>query len=175
MSIVEIIFYVFGGLTILSALGVLLSSKVLYSAVSLLASLLGVAGLYVLSHADFLAVTQILIYVGGIIVLMIFGVMVTKRVSADNEVISFAHNKGIGFLLGIVTFAILFIGIAQTSLENIDWIQQGKNKMHMTTSIPILGEKLMTTYLFPFEIAAIFLLIVLIGAVFIAGKNVTSK
>ena len=52
---------------------------------------------------------------------------------------------------------------------------QGKDKMNMTTSIPILGEQLMTTYLFPFEIAAIFLLIVLIGAVFIAGKNVTSK
>lgn len=175
MTLIEIVFYVFGGLTVFSALGVLFFKKVLYAALSLVSSLLGIAGLYVLSNADFLAVTQILIYAGGIIVLLIFGVMVTKRVSTDNEVISLAHNKGIGFLLGLITFALLSVGIWQTNVNAIEWIQKGKSEINMGSSIPILGEKLMTTYLLPFEIAAIFLLIVLIGAVFIAGKNITNE
>ena len=75
MNLIEIIFYFFAGLTVLSALGVLLSNQVLYAAISLIASLLGVAGLYVFCNADFLAVTQLLIYAGGIIVLMIFGII----------------------------------------------------------------------------------------------------
>lgn len=175
MTLIEIIFYLFGGLTVVAALGVLLFKKVLYAALSLVTTLLGIAGLFVLSNADFLAVTQLLIYAGGMIVLLIFGIMVTKRVSTDNQVISFAHNKGIGFLLGLITFALLFVGVWQTNVGAIEWVQKGKSEINMRSSIPILGEKLMTTYLLPFEIAAIFLLIVLIGAVFIAGKNITNE
>ncbi len=170
MSVIEIIFYIFGGLTVLSALGVLFSSNILYSAISLLASLLGVAGLFVLSSADFLAVTQILIYVGGVTVLMIFGIMVTKRVSKDNEPISFAHNKGAGLVLGAIVLGVLSY-FAFTLNPMLGTAIKGQE----STTLPIIGEKLMTDYLFPFEIAAVFLLIVLIGAIFIAGKKITEK
>jgi NADH-quinone oxidoreductase subunit K len=81
MELQAIVFYVFAFITLGSAFVVVFSRNIIYSAFSLLFTFFGVAGLYVLLNADFLAVTQILIYVGGILVLLLFGVMLTNRVN----------------------------------------------------------------------------------------------
>src|SRR3990172_6364818 len=80
MNLYEIIFYFFAVVTVGSAAVVVFSRSIIYSAFSLLFTFFGVAGLYVLLNADFLAVTQLLVYVGGILVLLLFGVMLTSNV-----------------------------------------------------------------------------------------------
>ncbi|HSQ75876.1 MAG TPA: NADH-quinone oxidoreductase subunit J, partial [Bacteroidota bacterium] len=79
MDMFDIVFYIFAAITVLSAFVVVFSRNLMYAACSLLFTFFGVAGLYILLHADFLAVTQILIYVGGILVLLLFGIMLTSK------------------------------------------------------------------------------------------------
>ncbi|MEK6571394.1 MAG: NADH-quinone oxidoreductase subunit J, partial [Bacteroidota bacterium] len=78
MQLFDIVFYVFALVTVVSAFVVVFSKNIVHSAFSLLFTFFGVAGLYVLLNADFLAVTQLLIYVGGILILLLFGVMLTS-------------------------------------------------------------------------------------------------
>jgi NADH-quinone oxidoreductase subunit J len=80
MQAFDILFFVFALITIVSACIVVFSKNLMYAAFSLLFTFFGVAALYVLLYADFLAVTQVLIYVGGILVLLLFGVMLTSKV-----------------------------------------------------------------------------------------------
>ena len=81
MNGINLIFWLIALMTVFSALIVVLSRNLIYSAVALLFTLLGIAGLYVFLWADFIAITQVLIYVGGILVLIIFGIMLTHRIS----------------------------------------------------------------------------------------------
>src|SRR5512135_1384211 len=80
MDVFDILFFIFAFITVVSGFIVVFSKSIIYAAFSLLFTFFGVAGLYVLLQADFLAVTQILIYVGGILVLLLFGVMLTNKV-----------------------------------------------------------------------------------------------
>ena len=77
-------FYGFSALAIGAALTILFTRNVMYAALCLFIALLGVAALYVLAGADFLAITQLLIYVGGVLVLLIFGVMLTHRAERES-------------------------------------------------------------------------------------------
>ena len=79
MNLYEIIFYFFAVVTVGSAMVVVFSKNIVYSAFALLFTFFGVAGIYVLLNADFLAITQLLVYVGGILVLLLFGVMLTSN------------------------------------------------------------------------------------------------
>src|SRR5512147_3205304 len=80
-SFFPIVFYLLAAVTVVSAMCVAFSNNIVYSAFSLMGTLLGAAGLFVLLAADFVAVIQVLIYVGGILVLMLFAVMLTHRVA----------------------------------------------------------------------------------------------
>ena len=79
----DVLFYVIAGLTLAGAAAVALMRSILYSAIGLLAALLGVGALYVFLSADFLAVTQLLVYIGGVLVLILFAVMLTNRITDD--------------------------------------------------------------------------------------------
>ena len=165
MTLIEWIFYFFGGTTILSALLVLLNRNVLYNAFFLLLSFLSIAALYVFAGADFIAVTQIMVYVGGILVLLIFGVMFTNR--SKEEIGVFAGNRNViaGIGSAIALFVLLATAIQKTNFDakSIQTTQGSK--------IEQLGEGLMTHYLIPFELSAILLLAALIGAALIAWKG----
>ena len=78
----EFSFWFVIGLTVLSAAVVVLSNQLIYSAMALLLTLFGVAGIYVFLWADFMAGVQLLVYIGGILVLIIFGIMLTNRISS---------------------------------------------------------------------------------------------
>ncbi|MFD1143807.1 NADH-quinone oxidoreductase subunit J [Larkinella insperata] len=170
---VQIVFYLFVLFTLGSALTVLLTKNVLYAAFFLLLTLLGVAGLFVLAGADFLAVSQIMIYVGGVLVLIIFGVMLThKNQSQQTEYtqpnyILTQHRSWLWALLvagGI--FSVLY-----TALVRGDYVllQQGASTYRPT--VDTIGRQLMTEYLVPFEIAGVLLLVALIGATTIASSS----
>ncbi len=163
MDLFDIIFYFFALITVASAMIVVFSRNIVYSAFSLLFTFFGVAGLYVLLNADFLAVTQLLIYVGGILVLLVFGVMLTRNLTNV--------ELKTGALQTVPAYII--IAVIAGTLCGIFWITNWRvvpsGDISGTTSL--LGKLLMTDYLLPFETASVVLLIALIGAVIIARRK----
>ncbi len=108
-----VVFYVFAAITVLSGAMVVLSNRLIYAAFSLLGTFFGVAGLYVFLGADFLAATQVLIYVGGILILMLFGVMLTHRIS-DSRLLSTRMQFTPSVLITGCVFALLLTVIFRT-------------------------------------------------------------
>ncbi len=164
MELFDIIFYVFAVVAVVSAGIVVFSRNVLYAAFSLVFTLFSVAAFYALLQADFLAVTQVLIYVGGILVLMLFGLMLT------NNVLSVDIKGGV---MNIVA-ALFITGTVAGSLAGIfyaTWSQTPVVALSATSTTSTLGSMLMTTYLLPFEVASVVLLIALIGAAMIARRH----
>ncbi len=163
MSLFDIVFYAFAIITIGSAIIVVSARNIVYSAFALLFTFFGVAGLYVLLNADFIAVTQVLIYVGGILVLIIFGIMLTTKVF-DVPVRTETLHVGPAI---VVTGAIMgtLVGVILKTkwfnVMNVQWENTTKK----------IGEKLMTDFLLPFEVASVVLLVALLGAVMIARKE----
>lgn len=167
MSSVEGIFYVFAAVTILSALGILLVRNVLYGAFLLVLSFLGVAALYVLAGASFIGVTQLLIYAGGILVLMIFGLMLTNKIDGK-AVLSETHNRFIGVAISAVIFILLFKTILSI---NFSLLGHSVSALEEQNVIRQIGVRLMSEYLVPFEVVAVLLLIALIGAVALSERR----
>lgn len=169
----QIIFYLFAILLIGSALFMLFTKNVLYAAFFLIITFLSVAAIYVFLHADFIAVTQIMVYVGGILVLLIFGVMLTNRISGQ-AVTTEAHNILSGIFIGISFLSLLCYMIYLVDFPSVPWIQQSvtTHTQPISSTISIIGIKFMSYFVLPFEITAILLLIALIGAAFIAKRQI---
>lgn len=163
MNWYDLIFYLFAILTIVSGVGVVFSRSIVYAAFSLLFAFFGVAALYVLLAADFLAVTQILLYVGGILVLIIFGIMLTSRAN------SVEVRKGLLSIAPSVIVAGVIAGTLIGVLTATNWPSAGTAPVENTAK-PI-GTLLMTNFVLPFELASVLLLVALIGAVIIARRE----
>lgn len=166
-STADVFFWVFAAVTIIPACVVVFSRNLLYSAFSLLFTLSGVAGLFALMGADFLAVTQVLVYVGGILVLILFGVMFTQKVyDLRAEAISFKRVRAIG--LGVIVFASL-VGV----IRSVPWPVATERAVQPTSAE--IGNLLLSKYLLPFEAISVLLLVVLIGAVVVGKKEVEEE
>ncbi len=168
MNLYEIVFYFFAFVTIGSAMVVVFSKNIVYSAFALLFTFFGVAGIYVLLNADFLAITQLLVYVGGILVLLLFGVMLTSN-TVTIEIKSGTMNI-IPATIVIALLAGMLSGIFWTS----DWFvsKQAVELVHTTTTTEI-GNALITTHVLPFEIASVVLLVAVVGAAMMARREKT--
>lgn len=159
----ETLFYGFAFIAIISAFFILFTNNVLHAALALIITFLGVTALYVFAHAEFLAVTQIMIYVGGIVVLIIFGVMLTNKAGTSYYKTGSTH-RFMGTLVAVGAMSMLIYGILRINFEAIERVTAGGG-------IEELGVGLMTGYVLPFELAAVLLLIALIGAAVIAGQD----
>jgi len=159
---------IFLGLVVIiatSAIWVVVSPNLVHSATSLLVTLFGIAGLYVFLYADFLAATQVVIYVGGILVLIIFGVMLTNKI--DKPVIeSISSNKIIGVLISSFIFTILSIIVIQTN-----WPIIADNAKEGPPTVELIGKLILGKYLLPFELISILLLSALVGSALLARKK----
>ena len=159
----QILFFSIVLLVILSAYWVVMSPNLVHSAVSLLFTLFGVAGLYVYLYADFIAASQVIIYVGGILVLIIFGVMLTNKID-DPNLSNQSQNQLVAgvfcLLLLIFQFQIIF---------NTNWYRG--NFITRESTVNDIGMMLLTDYLLPFEIVSILLLAALIGAAMLSRKK----
>ncbi|MBI5214563.1 MAG: NADH-quinone oxidoreductase subunit J [Ignavibacteriae bacterium] len=160
----DLIFYFFAIITLGSAAIVVFSKNIIYSAFSLLFTFFGVAGIYVLLNADFLAVTQLLIYVGGILVLLLFGVMLTNKV-IDVELKTGTLQTVPASMIVAATAGVL-CGVFYIT----DW-RVLPSSMEFDATTAELGNMFMTTWLLPFEIASVVLLVALVGAAMIARKD----
>ena len=160
-----VVFYVLAALTLLAAVGVVTTRNVVYAALFLLASLTGVAGLFVLLFAEFLALVQILIYGGAIIIVILFALMLTRNTeyqgASEHRRWPFAALVS-GSLFGVMTVAV----IGDSSRYNAD----ERTGVDFIT----LGTGLFERWAVPFEIASVLLLVALIGAIVIgrsAGED----
>lgn len=152
----DLIFFILALLTVGSAILVAVLPNIVYSAVALLFSFAGVAGLYVFLSADFLAATQVLVYVGGILILIMFAVFLSNRIS-DVKISNPTRFNWQAAFLCLVLFGVLSYTAVSTSFP----VKPGIVYLPSTAEI---GELLMTRYLLPFEVASVLLLASLIGA-----------
>ncbi|MCC6397764.1 MAG: NADH-quinone oxidoreductase subunit J [Bacteroidetes bacterium] len=164
MDTFDIVFYAFAAITVLSAFVVVFSRNIMYAAFSLLFTFCGVAGLYVLLQADFLAVTQILIYVGGILVLLLFGVMLT------NKVVSVDIKTGTLHTIPAMILAAIVLG-SLAAVFYATWSTTPDPVASTTTTTKAIGELLMTSFVLPFEVASVILLAALVGAALMARRT----
>ncbi|HAB51994.1 MAG: NADH-quinone oxidoreductase subunit J [Ignavibacteria bacterium RIFOXYB2_FULL_35_12] len=162
MTLYDIIFYLFALVTISSAYLVVTVRNIVYSAFSLLFTLFGIAGLYALLGADFVAIVQLIVYVGGILILMIFGVMLT------NKITNVQIKTGVFQILPATIGVGIFGGFLLAVLLNTNWLNLNVKDSPATTFQ--LGQLLMNEWVLPFELLGIVLLIALLGAASIARK-----
>ena len=155
-------FFVLAGLTVITALLVVTARNIVHSAVALIFSFCGVAGIYVLLDAEFLAAVQILVYVGGITILVLFAIMLTTRIAARKDV----HNEQAG-LGGLVALGITAI-LVYASLVGIQVPEELPPPVETT---PALGLLLLTTHVLPFELVSIMLLAAMVGAIILARRE----
>jgi NAD(P)H-quinone oxidoreductase subunit 6 len=165
VKLTDAVFYLFAVMTCAGAAGCAFSRNIIYSAWSLLFALLGAAGLYVFLGADFPAVAQILIYVGGVLVLILFAIMLTKQIGEDPKL----TNAHIGFPAG-VALAIVTVATLSYTAVMAPWKEAAQRSWEPTTAR--LGILFLTDYLLPFEVASVVLLAALVGAVVIARKEI---
>ncbi len=159
----DIVFFVIAAMTLAGAAAVSLSRNILYSALGLMMALLGAGSLYVFLSADFLAVTQLLVYIGGVLVLVLFAVMLTSQIGEVN-----VSNKSFGVAGGVLLFlstAPLLLVIALRT----PWTQREAPALRETTAA--IGNAFLKQWLLPFELASLILVATLIGAVVIARKE----
>ena len=158
-------FYLFAVMTVAGAAGCTFSRNIIYSAWWLLFAFMGVAGLYVFLGADFPAVAQVLIYVGGILVLILFAIMLTKQIGEDPKLTNAHLVLPVGAALGAVT-----IGTLTYMAVMAPWKLIAEPSYEPVSAG--LGVAFLTDYLLPFEVASVVLLAALIGSVIIARKEI---
>jgi NADH-quinone oxidoreductase subunit J len=162
MGIYDIIFYLFAAVTLLSAFFVVTTRNIVRAAFYLLFTFFGVAGIYVLLGADFVAIAQLIVYVGGILILLIFGVMITNKITQVDIKTGTIHTLPAAVGVG------LFAGIILAVVLNTDWFQIPTEMPKSTLST--LGSMLLNEYVLIFELLGILLLVALIGAASMARK-----
>jgi len=160
---INIVFWFFVIMTIAAALMVVLSKNLIYAAIALLVTFLGVAAMYIFLWADFMAGTQVMIYIGGILILLLFGIMLTTKITS----VRISHTnvqRGVGALI----IAAIFIGLVWM-INMTPWINISTQEPQQT--VHDIGTLLMTDFLLPFEVASVLLLGALIGAAVLARKE----
>jgi NADH-quinone oxidoreductase subunit J len=162
MSIYDAIFFLFAGVTVVSAFFVVTTRNIVHSAFFLLFTLFGVAGLYVLLGADFVAIVQLVVYIGGILILILFGVMLTQKIT--NVEIKTGTFQVLPAAIGVG----LLGGFLIAALTNTEWKNFDVPVPETTASG--LGFLLMQEYVIAFELLGILLLVALIGAASMARK-----
>ena len=157
-----IMFYVIGGVAALCALGCVLFSNVVRMAVCLFGALGTAAGLYFLMAANFLGAIQLIVYAGGTLIVIIFGIMLTSQ----SPKMRFAPKR-IEVVGGVLACLALFVGLVVVLLRTA-W-SDGQTGGDYT--VAQIGESLLTTYLLPFELASVLLLAVMIGAAYLCRRD----
>ena len=163
-ALVAAAFYAFAALAVVSAAGLVFTRNIFHSALFLVVTLGSVAGVLVSLGADFLGVVQVLVYVGAIMVLILFGIMLTpQRVDLPN-----LDDQSQGISAPLLAGALL--GVAGAVIATTPWPQSRVAPIDVPTTETI-GFALFNTYVLPFEVASVLLLIALIGAIVIARES----
>jgi NADH:ubiquinone oxidoreductase subunit 6 (subunit J) len=180
MNLTQVAFYAMSFIALASALFVAASKKLVRSIFMFFITLFALAGLYVLALADFVAITQIVIYVGGILVLILFAFMLSGKETL-NAIQQQQRNKFISvntlpaILLAGLFFVVLLNVIFKADVNSLGWVAKAiRLKTEIGSNAVVtdnIGINLMTKYLLPFEAISILLMIALIGAAHLSRKG----
>jgi len=169
--ILQILFIIIAVVTLVSAIFVVTAHKLMHAALWLVLALFGVAVLFAFLEASFFAVVQVLVYIGAIAILVIFAVMLTRRVMDDSgpQLIK-------GWWVALVGVGALFVGLL-AALGTWVGFQAGPGPSPDPALLTQLGSDLVdpTKYAIPFEVASILLLAALVGAIYIAADKKGGK
>lgn len=163
MSIEPLLFWAFAATAVVGGLMAVLLPRIVHAVFALMLSFAGVAAVYAFAGADFLAVTQIIVYVGGVIVLMAFGVLLTGRTAdalGEREV----QNRGLGAIVGLLLFFGLMKAISASHFH------AGEPSSGEATTAGI-GKLLLGDYIVAFEFASVLLLVALVGAAYLVRRS----
>ena len=174
-------FYVFGGIAVVASLLVIAQRNPIYSVLLLIASFGALSGLYVLLEAPFVAVIQIIVYAGAIMVLFLFVVMLLNAPHEDTEqdlerggrglarIVAPAGARNLGAVLAFVLLAELAWALTKNGGES------GAFPGAAVTSVASIGRLLFTQYAFPFEVTSVLILVAMVGAVVLARRESRSR
>jgi NADH-quinone oxidoreductase subunit J len=171
--VIQIIFIVISLLTLLTAWIVVTNRNLFHAALALMGSFLGVAGLYVMLDAGFLAAAQLLVYIGAISILVIFAIMMTRRLMQTEET-PFNSQWAVGGITAFLLFAVIAFVVLQ-----VFPLQPGAQAFGAAPQVPAavlqesvvqLGTALVSVdqFVLPFELASVLLLAALVGAIVVA-------
>lgn len=161
-TVQQFVFMGLAGLVAIAALFTVLAPNLFHSALGLVATLFGIAGVYVLLEAEFLAVSQILVYVGAISTLITFAIMLTRGMMFGRTA---ATNRQ---MLASILIASLFFFATLGVVNNVEWPMVGAAILDGEAMIAMLGELFVTVYILPFIMMALLLLVALAGAILLA-------
>jgi len=164
MSVAPLLFWIFAAMAVAGGLMAVLLPSIVRAVFSLMISFAGVAGVYALAGADFLAVTQIVVYVGGVVVLMAFGVLLTGR-TAQAVGAREVRNRPLGLALGALLFGGLVLALSRTSEFRFGAVATSEGTARG------LGALLLGDYIIAFEFASILLLVALVGAAYLVRRG----
>ncbi len=166
MQAVEaVLFYLFAGLSVVAAWALVLSPNIVRKALFLLLTLVGVAGLYFLLAAELLAAVQLIVYAGGTLILIVFGIMLTSR-NPFLQLRPSSWELALGVTVGLVFACLIALAAFASPLPSA-----GPDPVVGYDRVETIGKGLLSLYLAPFEVAAVLLLVVMIGAAYIARRR----
>ena len=159
----NIFFSIMAAVMIGSALKVVTTRNVVHAALWLILVLAGAAGQFLLLGAEFVGVTPVLVYIGAIIVLFLFGIMLTKASMGDDEDVNLA-NRPIAAAVGTLLLAIM-------AYATIDFWRDAELPEDTRTSAATVSDSIFSDFIVPFEATSVLLLAALIGAIVVARKE----
>lgn len=171
MSASTIVFYVLAGITLGGAIAAVTSTKIFRSAIYLLFSLIGIAGLYFWLSYEFIAAVQVVVYVGGIVVLIIFSIFLTQGAGGDMKDPVKVRSLFAG-LAALAGYCLVYYVIQRTTFATPSTVNIGND-------VKTIGTQMLSTtdfgYLLPFEVVSMLLLSAMIGCIVIAIKTRATK
>lgn len=162
MFLRQLTFWIFAALTAASSIFVVATRNVVHAALGLAAALVGAAALFILFGAEFVGLAQILIYVGAVVILFLFGIMLTS--AAPGRPVVDNNQRWLAGLVAAAVFGLLAVGIVATF---------GARRLELDVAFPTarLGNDLFTRWILPFEAVSILLLAALVGAIVLARRD----
>ncbi len=164
MSVVHIVFIILSLITLGAALAVVTNRNLFHSALFMIMAFVGVAGLYLLLEAPFLAVIQVLVYVGAITVLILFTVMLSRHLMAEGQM-----QRNAQWWIAAILASLLFVALGFIVTRQVGW--PVSDTAPLADSVSLLGQQFMSTYVLPFEVASVLLLVALVGSIIIAREK----
>ena len=158
----DLVFVLLALLTIVPAIWVVFSPNIVHAGFALLFTLFGVAGLYAYMGADFIAVTQLMVYIGGVLVLVLFTVMMTRVPHGKRA------NYGLDRYVPSAVLALAMFGLLYKTITSVDW---GAGYIEPEPTVAEIGTNFMTNYIFPFEYVSLVLLAAMIGAAILIREH----
>jgi NADH-quinone oxidoreductase subunit J len=163
VTVTQGVFFFMAAFTVGASLLVVLARNIVHCAIALVFAFFGVAALFVLLDAEFLAAAQVLLYVGGITILLLFAIMLTSRISARGVKVM-NEQVGIAALVVLAIFGLM-------AFANLKGFPAVVPPLIMSNNTASLGKLLLTTYVLPFEVVSLLLLAAMVGAIVLARRE----